>query len=306
MVSILGILNLTRDSFSDGGRFVDPRAAIEHAGRLVADGAAIVDVGAESTHPDAEDVSAADEIRRLDPVIGALVADGFAVSVDTCKPAVMRAAIAQGVVMINDVNGFRDPDAIAAVRDADVRLIVMHNRSPRGRARPDSGGADATRAAPPTDGPPALGTATIVDEIAAFFQRQVAALTAAGVRRERIILDPGMGLFLGRDPALSVRVLRELARLGALGLPLCVSVSRKSFIGATLAAPGAPARPVDQRGAGTLAAELWAAANGAELIRTHDVRALRDAITMWSALRGDPAANPSGGGAIAIPCDGAA
>lgn len=319
MVSILGILNLTRDSFSDGGRFLEFGAALEHARRLVADGATVVDVGAESTHPDAEEVPADVEVRRLEPVIDALVADHVAVSVDTCKPAVMRAAIARGAGIINDVNGFRDPDAIAAVRHADVRLIVMHNRSPRGRARRGLPGVGGSRAEPranigeptgraspaPRTGPaPDRAAATpervsgraaspcaetIVDAVVAFFERQVAVLTAAGVRRERIILDPGMGFFLGADPGLSLDMLRELPRLGRLGLPLCISVSRKSFIGATLAEPGAPARPVSERGAGTLAAELWAVASGVEFVRTHDVRALRDGITMWVALRGGAA-----------------
>jgi dihydropteroate synthase type 2 len=267
-VQILGILNLTRDSFSDGGRYLAPDRALAHARQMVADGAAIIDLGAESTHPDAEDVPAEEEVARLTPVIKALRADGVRLSVDTYKPPVMRAVLSMGVEIINDVTALRDPAAAVAVRDSSARIIIMHSTAT---------GARAERRDVPA--------AEMVAQILTFFDRRIAELEVAGIARERLILDPGMGLFLGRDPAVSVTVLRNLDRLAALGLPLCVSTSRKSFIGAVLGTPAAP-RPVDQRDAGTLATELWAAQHGVEYIRTHDVRALHDAWTMLRALRG--------------------
>jgi len=267
-VQILGILNITRDSFSDGGWYLAPDRALAHARQLVADGADIIDIGAESTHPDAEDVPAAEEIARLVPVIAALRADGVRVSVDTYKPAVMRAVLDLGVELINDVTALREPDAIAAVRDSSARIILMHSTA---------SGARAERA----DADPG----TIMERIIAFFEQRIAVLEAGGIRRERLVLDPGMGFFLGRDPALSLVVLRSLPQLAALGLPLCVSTSRKSFIGAVLGGATAP-RPVEQRSAGTLATELWAALHGVQYVRTHEVGALRDALRMWKALQG--------------------
>lgn len=283
-VRVLGILNLTRDSYSDGGRYLKPDAAIAHARRLRADGAAWIDVGAESSHPDAEAVPAAEEFARLAAVIPTLKADGATVSVDTSKPDVMRSVLALGADAINDIRGFRDPAAVDAVRASNARLICMFNRTaadPSGRARRHAAAADPAPAA-------------LLNEIERFFEERLAALAAAGVARERIILDPGMGFFLGGDPALSCTVLRELPRLQRFGRPLCVSPSRKSFIGALLAGPDGP-RPVAERGVGTLAAELWAAAQGVAYIRTHDVRALADGLRMQAAIRAaaaDAAAHP--------------
>ncbi|MBU0617851.1 MAG: dihydropteroate synthase, partial [Planctomycetes bacterium] len=255
MTRILGILNLTRDSFSDGGRFLEPDAAVAHARQLVADGADVVDLGAESTHPDSEDVSAEEEIARLTPVIETLKAEGVRVSVDTYKPAVMRRVLESDVDYINDVTALRDPASIAAVRDSDVRLILMHSRSAAARA-------ERAEADP----------ATIVDDIIRFFDERISTLTAAGIARYRLILDPGMGFFLGSNSEVSLAVLRDLRRLRKLNQPILISTSRKSFIGAVLGATDTP-RPVDQRGPGTLATEIWAVQHGAAYIRTHDVRA---------------------------------
>jgi dihydropteroate synthase type 2 len=262
----LGIVNVTRDSFSDGGRFLTPERALAHARELVANGADIIDLGAESTHPDAEDVSAGEEIARLTPLVGPLKAAGVRVSVDTYKPAVMRAMLGLGVDFINDVTGLRDPQAATVLRDAAARIIVMHSTASGARAERGD-----------------VGPASIVDRIVTFFERRVAELAAAGLARDRLILDPGMGFFLSRDPQVSLTVLRNLDRIRALGLPVCVSTSRKSFIGALLGSASAP-RPVDERGAGTLATELWAASQGVDYIRTHDVRALRDALTLWNSV----------------------
>lgn len=269
-MEILGILNITRDSFSDGGRYLDTDRAITHARQLVADGADLIDIGAESTHPDAEDVPADAEIARLTPVITALRSTGARISVDTHKPAVMRAVLALGVEMINDVTALADPQAVAAVRDSPARLILMHSAAQGARAQRQD-----------TD------PATIIDRILSFFRGRIAELEAAGINRGRMILDPGMGFFLGRDPRISLAVLRHLDRLAELGLPLCVSTSRKSFLGSVLGNPDQP-RPVDQRAAGTLATELWAARAGVAFIRTHDVRALRDAWKLWQAVERSP------------------
>jgi len=270
MTQIVGILNVTRDSFSDGGRYLDPDAAVAHAWQMAADGADLIDVGAESTHPDAESVSADEEIARLTPVVTRLTAGGVRVSVDTYKPAVMRHVLGLGIKFINDVTALRDPEAVAAVRDADARIILMHSV-----AR----GPHAERAG--------VEVAGLVERIVAFFERRVREVEAAGIARSRLVLDPGMGLFLGNNPAASLAVLRDLPRLTQLGLPVMVSTSRKSFIGALLGEPGSP-RPVNGRAAGTLATELWAAQHRVAYIRTHDVRALRDALTIWRPLIGAP------------------
>lgn len=274
-MDIIGIVNVTRDSFSDGGRFLAPEPALSHARQLVADGAALVDVGAESTHPDAENVPPEEEIARLTPVVRALHADGIRVSVDTYKPAVMRAVLQLGAAFINDVTALADPAAVAAVRDSAARVILMHSTTTGARAERRD-----------------VSAAAIVDRMVAFFERRVADLERAGIERGRLILDPGMGFFLGRDPAASLAALRGLDRIAALGLPVCVSTSRKSFIGAVLGTPVAP-RSVEQRGAGTLATELWAVLHGVRYVRTHDVRALRDAATMWSAMTAGATWRPS-------------
>jgi dihydropteroate synthase type 2 len=214
-------------------------------------------------------VSAEEEIARLTPIVEALRGDGVAVSVDTYKPTVMRAVLRQGVEIINDVTALRDPETVAVLRDADARVILMHSTATRARAQRSD-----------------MSPENIVERIVDFFETRLAELDAAGIARDRLILDPGMGFFLGRDPAVSLAVLRNLDRLAALGRPLCVSTSRKSFIGALLGTPAAP-RPVDQRAVGTLATELWAASRGVDFIRTHDPRALRDADTLWRAIAGD-------------------
>lgn len=289
MVEILGILNLTRDSFSDGGRYVALDAALAHARRMAADGAAVLDLGAESSHPDAAEVSAEEEIARLTPVMEQLRADGLRVSVDTYKPAVLRHVVQRGAEFINDITGLgvlldgvaaRQPEALealAVLRDSPVRIILMHALHSKGRARAERMDADA---------------GAIVPRIRAFFERRLAALAALGIAGERCILDPGMGFFLGRAPEPSLEVLRDLERFAALNLPLCLSTSRKSFIGAVLERNGQPC-PVAERGAGTLATEIWAYQQGVRYIRTHDVRALRDAVRMWEAIAGPAKLRPS-------------
>ncbi|MEC7583539.1 MAG: dihydropteroate synthase [Planctomycetota bacterium] len=261
MAGIFGILNVTRDSFSDGGRYFDPDAAVAHGRSLIEAGADVVDVGAESTHPDAEAVSAATEIARLQPVVERLHDAKFKVSVDTNKPEVMRAMNSLSVAWLNDVAGFRTEASVAAAAEGDAGLVVMFARSGGGKAHREQRDA-----------------ADVVDEALAFFDERIASLTAAGVARERLVLDPGMGLFLGAGPLPSVSMLRGLDRLRAFGLPLLVSVSRKSFLGELTG------RTTGARGAATLAAELYAATRGVEWIRTHDPASLRDALAVWEAL----------------------
>ena len=263
MVWTFGIVNVTRDSFSDGGRFLRPEAALAHAEKLLADGADVLDLGAESTHPDAEDVSADEEVQRLQPLVESLLARGATVSIDTTKTEVMRAMTALGVHWLNDVSGFRTGAAmeVAAAAPESVRFVVMFSRSQGPRAeRPD---ADA---------------APVLDEMRAFFTERLRSFAAAGIARERLVFDPGMGFFLGRAAAPSLRVLKHLAELHAFGVPLLVSVSRKSFLGEVTG------RPVAERGPASLAAELWALRNGASFVRTHDVAALRAAWTVEQAI----------------------
>lgn len=265
-VQILGILNVTSDSFSDGGRFLDTADAVAHGRQLIEDGADIIDIGAQSTNPDAEYITAQQELERLTPVVQQLKAEGIRISVDTFRPQVMRAMVAAGAEFVNDVTALRDPEAVAAVRDCGARVILMHSTATAARAER----AD-------------ISAAGMVDRILAFFERRLAELEAAGIERQRLIIDPGMGVFLSRDPQASLAVLRELPRLARFGAPILVSTSRKGFIGDLLARGGQRA-PAAQRGAGTLATELWAVLHGAAYIRTHEPRPLREALRVWRAI----------------------
>ncbi|MGH7895876.1 MAG: dihydropteroate synthase [Candidatus Binatia bacterium] len=258
---ILGIVNITEDSFSDGGRFLDPDRAIAHAMSLVADGADAIDLGAAASNPKAVRVAPEIEQRRLAPVIAHLKRHGIPVSVDSFEPATQCWALGLGVEFVNDTRGFPDSSVYPRLAVSRSRLVVMH-------AVQTSGKADRT-----------LGdAATIYDRVVAFFSTRLAALEAAGIARERCILDPGMGLFLGGTGP-SVVVLRRLADLRRrFALPVLVSVSRKSLL------RDLTGRAVNARGPGTLAAELFAARQGVEWIRTHDVRALRDALAVARAL----------------------
>ncbi len=262
--TIFGIVNVTEDSFSDGGRFLDPAAALGQARALLADGANVVDLGAAASNVDAKPVSAAEEIRRLDPLISALTADGTPVSVDSFLPEVQRFAIAHDVDYLNDIQGFPDPSVYPELAAARCRLVVMHAVQGRGRAQRLE-----------------LSAGEVWQRIGSFFSQRIAALEAAGVAHERIVVDPGMGFFLSSRPDASLHV---LARLGELkrhfGLPVLVSVSRKSFLRAL-----ARRSTAAELGAATLAAELYAAEQGADYIRTHDPGALADGLSIAAALR---------------------
>ena len=262
---IFGIVNVTVDSFSDGGRFLHTEQAVSHAEQLRAVGADVLDLGAESTHPDAEDVAASEEIRRLEPVVSALLEQGAEISIDTTKAEVMRAMVGLGVHWLNDVNGFRDPLALQVAGEcrSDVRFVVMFSRSSKPRA---------VRAAASTEG--------LLRELREFFVERRAAFSAVVVNDDRIVFDPGMGFFLGSDAKPSLSVLRHLDELTRDAGPMLLSVSRKSFLGEVTGSA------IAQRGPATLAAELWAARHGAGFVRTHDVKALRDALLVEAAIRG--------------------
>lgn len=255
---VMGILNVTADSFSDGGRFLAGPRAIAHGLALAADGADLVDVGGESTRPGAEPVALEVELDRVMPVIQALVREGVAVSVDTMKPEVMRRAIDAGCAMVNDVNGFRSEGAIAAVADAVAGLCVMHMP-----------GTPATMQADPRYD-------DVVAEVRGYLLERAAALEAAGVARERIAIDPGFGF--GKNFAHNAALLAGLAALAATGYPVVAGLSRKRMIGEITG------RPVEDRVAGSVAAALLAVQNGASIVRVHDVRQTVDALKVLQAL----------------------
>jgi dihydropteroate synthase len=266
---VVGVLNVTPDSFSDGGRFLDPGAAVEHALRLAAEGADLVDVGGESTRPGAPEVSEAEELRRVIPVIERLVAARFPlpISVDTSKPAVARAALDAGAALVNDVRALADPEMARAVADSGAPVVLMHMRgTPR----------DMRERATYLD---------VMGEVRAELVAAMARAEAAGVRRERIVLDPGIGF--AKTAEQSLEVLARLPELLSLGRPLLVGPSRKSFIGAITGAP-----PED-RLAGTLAAVTAAVLGGATFVRVHDVAASRQAARVAAALRSSGGSAPN-------------
>jgi dihydropteroate synthase len=253
---VMGILNVTPDSFSDGGRFLDPDAAIAHARRMVAEGADIIDVGAESTRPygTATAVSLDEEVRRLEPVLAAVAGLGVPVSIDTMKAKVAAVALAAGASIVNDVWGLqRDPGMASVVAQHAVPVILMHNRET----------AD-----------PAID---IMGDIAAFFARSLALAERAGIAHDRIVLDPGIGF--GKTPEQSLTALARLDRFKTFGLPLLVGASRKRFIDKV-----SPAPP-DRRLGGSLAAHLLAVAGGARIIRAHDVAETVQAFRIAAAIR---------------------
>lgn len=258
--TLVGIVNVTEDSFSDGGRHLDPDAALAHARRLVRDGADVIDIGPASSRPGATPVPASEEIRRIAGLIDALHADGIEVSVDSPQAETQRFALAQGVAYLNDIRGFPDPAVWSALATHPTRLVVMHQIGTV---------ATAERVAP----------AEVLASIDRFFERRLRDLESAGIARERLVVDPGMGFFLGSDPEASLAVVRAIPDLRRrFGRPVFVSVSRKSFLRRLTG------RPLEEIGPATLAAELFAALRGADYVRTHDPRALRDALRVWNEL----------------------
>ena len=257
----MGVVNVTPDSFSDGGRFLDPSEAIRHGLRLVEEGADLLDVGGESTRPGAAPVPEAEELRRVLPVLGGLAGRcGVPVSVDTRKPVVARAAMAAGAAIINDIAATADDGAMAAVvAETGAGYIAMHMQ-----------GTPETMQRDPTYG-------DVVAEVDAFFERRLAGLLASGVRREQVALDPGIGF--GKTPDHTLDLLGRLGKFTTRDRPLVLGVSRKSFLGALLGTA------VGGRLAGGLACAVWAVLHGAQVIRTHDVAATVQALRMTEALR---------------------
>jgi dihydropteroate synthase len=252
---VMGVLNVTPDSFSDGGRFFDPDRAIDHARRLAAEGADILDIGAESTRPygGAVAVSADEEMRRLQPILPAVLALGIPVSIDTMKASVAAWALDAGAAIANDVWGLqRDPEMAREVAARGVPVIVMHNRE----------AAD-----------PAID---IMADISAFFSRSIAIAERAGIARDQVVLDPGIGF--GKTPEQSIIALARLTELKSFGLPLLVGASRKRFIDSV-----SPAPP-DRRIGGSIASHLIAAASGAVIVRVHDVAETVQALKVAAAI----------------------
>jgi dihydropteroate synthase len=264
----MGVVNVTPDSFSDGGLYADTPRAVAHARQLLADGADILDVGGESTRPGATRPLVEEELDRVVPVITALARDGATVSVDTMRHQVAAAAVGAGARIVNDVSGgLADPDILRVVADTGVTYVAMHWRAH----------ADHMRDFATYDNPGGVVRA-VCDELAA---RADAAL-AAGVRPERLVLDPGLG-FAKRGEH-NWQLLADLGPIKELGFPLLVGASRKSFLGTLLAGPDGTPRPVDAREAATTALSVVLAGEGVWGLRVHDVRSTRDALRVLDAL----------------------
>jgi dihydropteroate synthase len=256
---VMGILNVTPDSFSDGGRFDDPVAAVARAERIVADGAAILDVGGESTRPGAVPVSVAAELSRVRPVVLRFSPEDIPVSIDTRHADVAAACVEAGASIINDVSGFRDKAMVEVAAGCDAGVIVMHML----------GEPKTMQAEPRYD--------DVVREVGGYLVAQATMLQAAGVDRERIAIDPGIGF--GKTVEHNLELLRRLPELAALGFPVVIGASRKRFIGALTGA----GEPLDRLG-GSLAAALFAAARGVCVLRVHDVEATVQALVVQRVL----------------------
>jgi dihydropteroate synthase len=255
---VMGVVNVTPDSFSDGGQYLDPAKAIARARRLIEEGADLLDIGGESSRPGAQGVSADEELRRILPVLRDLRSAPVPVAVDTVKPDVMRAALAEGAAMINDIGALRAPGAVEAVAASDAGVCLMHMQ-----------GEPRTMQQSPS-------YRDVAAEVRAFLEERAAAAEAAGIARERIVIDPGFGF--GKKPAHNLELLRRLGEIASLGYPVLAGLSRKSTLGAITG------RPPLEREAASVAAALLAVEGGARIVRVHDVAATKDALAVWSAV----------------------
>jgi dihydropteroate synthase len=255
---IMGVVNVTPDSFSDGGHYLSLDAAVAHAQRLIDEGADLLDIGGESTRPGAAAVSLEEERRRVLPVLEALLTSNIPLSVDTQKPQLMREAAVAGAAMINDVNGFEAADALQAVSGSDCAVCIMHKQ----------GQPQTMQQAPQYR--------DVVAEVDAYLRARIAVAESAGIARSRLVIDPGFGF--GKTLAHNLSLLRELDRVAAAGVPVLAGLSRKSMIGALTG------REVGERVFGSVAAALIAAQRGASILRVHDVAATRDALAVWKAV----------------------
>ncbi len=253
----MGVVNITPDSFSDGGKFLDPKAALTHARRLLEEGADLLDIGGESSRPGAQPVSEEAELERVLPVLSEL--KDVPVSVDTRRPAVMRAALAAGASMINDIDALAAPGALDAVADGDCAVCLMHKKGDPATMQQDPRYAD------------------VVGEVKQYLSTRIAACEIAGIERDRITIDPGFGF--GKTVEHNFALLKRLSELVALGVPVVAGWSRKSTLGSITG------RPVGERLAASLAAALLALQGGATILRVHDVKETRDVIAVWDAWR---------------------
>ncbi len=261
---VMGVLNVTPDSFSDGGKYLEPEAAVEHGLRMAAEGAAIIDVGGESTRPGAAPVPVEEELRRVMPVIealaGALAGSGVVISVDTSKPEVIAAAAAAGAGLINDIRALSVPGALEAVAATDCAVCLMHMQ----------GEPSTMQLAPRYE--------NVVDEVRTFLLERVRHCRTVGVSADRIVIDPGFGF--GKTLEHNLELLRRLEELTGTGWPVLVGLSRKSMIGRLLGE-----RPADERLHGSVALAVISAMKGARIVRAHDVAATVDALKMVSAVQ---------------------
>jgi dihydropteroate synthase len=260
---VMGVLNITPDSFADGGVFLDLRDATDRVRQMLGEGADIVDIGGESTRPGAVPTPEGYELDRVIPLLEnirlACDARGVPISVDTRKPVVMRAAIAAGASMINDINALRAPGAIEALSESSAAVCLMHMQGEPATMQHSASYDD------------------VVADVAAFLAERASACVAAGIDRHRIVLDPGFGF--GKTVEHNLTLLRRLSEIAALGYPLLAGLSRKSTIGVLTG------RDVDDRMAGSVAAALAAIARGAAIVRVHDVRETADALKVWRAVQ---------------------
>jgi dihydropteroate synthase len=263
---VMGIVNVTPDSFSDGGKFLDPQRAIEHGRRLIQEGADILDVGGESTRPGSDAVSDAEEIRRVVPVIEGLRTENVPISIDTRKAVVAKAALAAGASIINDVAGFRDTAMAPLAAAVGAGVVLMHMRG-----EPKTMQAD-------------IHYDDVVNEVRSYLRERATAIERAGVAKESIVLDPGIGFGKrsGKGIEDNATLLRHLPELRSLGYPVLVGASRKSFIGNVLKLP------MEERLQGSVAAAVVAAWQGADIVRVHDVKPTRQALDLADAVRNAP------------------
>jgi len=257
---VMGIVNVTPDSFSDGGLHLQRDAALAHAQQLIAEGADILDIGGESTRPGAQSVGVQEELDRVLPIIEGLRGAPVPISIDTCKPEVMRAAIAAGAQMVNDINALQDTAAMNTVAASNVAVCLMHKQ----------GNPQTMQEQPHYQ--------NVVTEVSAFLRERIAAAEAADIQRQRIVIDPGFGF--GKTLAHNLAMLRELNKLTELGVPVLAGLSRKSMLGALTG------QDVAQRLPASVAAALIAVQHGASIVRVHEVRATVDALKVWNAVNG--------------------
>lgn len=260
---MMGIVNVTPDSFSDGGQFGSVEAAVEHGLKLVADGSDILDVGGESTRPGSQPVTLEEELKRTIPVIERLANEtAVPISIDTTKAEVARQAIAAGASIVNDISGLRfDPEMISVCRDCDAGIVCMHIQ-----------GTPQTM----QDNPQ---YENVVEEICTYFGERLETLEAAGIRRERVVLDPGVGF--GKTAEHNLEILSQIARFRELGRPVLIGHSRKGFLKSLIG------RPVEERLSGTIGISIALAMQHTDILRVHDVRAVKDALTAWEMIRRD-------------------